>query len=45
MKNLIDRIISMDVDPSRNVEETSAVVQEFYLLFRKRLDTHHHFQS
>ena len=45
MKALIDRIVAADSNPSSNVEQVSAMVQEFYLLFRQRLDTHVHFQS
>ena len=45
MKALIDRIVAADSNPASNVEQVSAMVQEFYLLFRQRLDTHVHFQS
>ena len=45
MKALIDRIVAADANPTSNVEQVSATVQEFYLLFRQRLDTHAHFQS
>ena len=45
MKALIDRIVAADSNPASNVEQVSAMVQEFYLLFRQRLDTHVHFKS
>lgn len=45
MKALIDRIVAADSNPASNVEQVSAMVQEFYLLFRQRLDTHVHFKN